>query len=59
MEQLVEARGIRRQVLFYEVLDLLLQAPEPEVLASLNYELDVDQTGNQGTNKAIAYLRGI
>jgi AraC-like DNA-binding protein/mannose-6-phosphate isomerase-like protein (cupin superfamily) len=57
MEALVEARGIRRQSLFYEVLDMLFQAPEPEVLASLNYALDMDETGNCGANKAIAYLR--
>ncbi len=57
MRQLVEARGLKRLALFWEVLDILARAPEPEVLASLSYELDLEDLNQSGLNRAIAYLR--
>lgn len=57
MERLIEAQGLRRLALFWEILDLLANAPDPEVLASLSYELDVSQISESGVNRAIAYLR--
>ena len=38
-------------------LDILARAPEPEVLASLSYELDLAELNESGVNRAIAYLR--
>ncbi|MCA1283976.1 AraC family transcriptional regulator [Salipiger bermudensis] len=57
MTELFEARGLRRLALFWEILDQLANAPEPEVLASLSYELDLDALKDVGVNKAIAHLR--
>ncbi|MBT9385045.1 AraC family transcriptional regulator [Pseudooceanicola sp. CBS1P-1] len=57
MRALVEARGLKRLALFWEVLDILSQAPDPEVLASLSYELDLQELHESGVNRAIAYLR--
>lgn len=57
MMALIEAQGLRRLTLFWELLELLVSAPEPEVLASLSYELDIDSLGACGVNRAIAHLR--
>ena len=57
MRELFEATGLRRLSLFWEVLDVLANAPEPEVLASLSYELDLEALSESGVNRAIAYLR--
>lgn len=57
MMELFEARGLRRLALFWSILDVLACAPEPEVLASLSYELDLESLQENGVNKAIAYLR--
>ncbi|MBY6006161.1 AraC family transcriptional regulator [Salipiger bermudensis] len=57
MTELFEARGLRRLALFWDILDQLATAPEPEVLASLSYELDLDALKDVGVNKAIAHLR--
>lgn len=57
MERLIEAQGMARLALFWEVLDLLVQAPEPEVLASFSYELDLESFDNGGINRTLAYLR--
>lgn len=57
MERLIEARGLKRLALFWNVLDVLASAPEPEVLASLSYELDLADINACGVNRAIAYLR--
>lgn len=51
------AQGMTRIALFWEILDLLVNAPEPEVLASLSYELDVRRFNPCGINRALAYLR--
>ncbi|MDR6434519.1 AraC family transcriptional regulator [Brucella pseudogrignonensis] len=57
MERLIVAQGMTRIALFWEILDLLVNAPEPEVLASLSYELDVRRFNPCGINRALAYLR--
>ena len=57
MVDLIEATGLRRLSLFWQVLDILARAPEPEVLASLSYELDLAELNESGVNRAIAYLR--
>jgi len=57
MERLIDAQGLMRLALFCEILDILVRAPEPEVLASLSYELDLAEINEGGINRAIAYLR--
>lgn len=57
MERAIEARGLARLSLFYQILDVLANATEPEVLASLSYELDLSNINESGINRAIAYLR--
>ncbi|TMV78211.1 helix-turn-helix domain-containing protein [Thioclava sp. BHET1] len=57
MERLIETKGLRRLALFWDILDLLANAPEPEVLASLSYELDLTAINAGGINRAIAHLR--
>jgi AraC-like DNA-binding protein len=56
MEQLIEAQGLRRIALFWDILDRLSQGHH-EVLASLSFELDLARTDDSGINRAIAYLR--
>ncbi|WFR99037.1 AraC family transcriptional regulator [Rhizobium tumorigenes] len=57
MEHLIEAQGMKRLALFWEILDILARASEPEVLASLSYELDLPSINDCGINRAIAHLR--
>ncbi|RCW84815.1 AraC family transcriptional regulator [Paracoccus lutimaris] len=57
MERLVEAHGLLRLALFWEILDLLVNAPEYEVLASLSFELDLTRIGDSGINRALSHLR--
>lgn len=57
VERLIETRGLKRFALFLEILDLLAKAPEPEVLASLSYKLDLSSIDECGVNRAIAHLR--
>ncbi|WP_337269475.1 AraC family transcriptional regulator [Oryzifoliimicrobium ureilyticus] len=57
MERLIDAHGLVRLAIFCEILDVLVRAPEPEVLASLSYELDLSHINDVGVNRAIAYLR--
>ena len=57
MERLVEAQGLLRLALFWEILDLLVNAPEYEVLASLSFELDLTRIGDSGINRALSHLR--
>ena len=51
MLALMDARGLKRLALFWEILDVLANAPEPEVLASLSYELDLSTLGNSGVQQ--------
>lgn len=57
IERLIEAQGIKRLALFWEILDLLVNAPDYEVLASLSFELDLTGIGDSGINRALSYLR--
>lgn len=57
MERLIEAQGLRRLAIFWEILDILACAPAPEVLASLSYELDLGGVHHGGINRALSYLR--
>jgi AraC-like DNA-binding protein len=57
MIALIEAQGIARLALFWRILHILSTAPEPEVLASLSYELDLTEINESGINRSIAYLR--
>ena len=56
-ERLIQARGIMRLSLFWEILDILTKAPRPEALASLSYQLDLSDINESGINRAIAHLR--
>ncbi|EPR15621.1 AraC family transcriptional regulator [Agrobacterium sp. TS43] len=55
--RLIEAQGLTRLALFWEILDLLVNAPSSEVLASLSYELDLTGIGDSGINRALSHLR--
>lgn len=57
MQRLIDQRGLKRLALFWDILDVLANAPEPEVLASLSYKLDLSDVQGSGLNRAIAYLR--
>ncbi|NWJ25580.1 AraC family transcriptional regulator [Rhizobium sp. RM] len=57
MERLLEAQGMARLALFWEILDLLVNAPHYEVLASLSFELDLTGIGDSGINRALSHLR--
>ncbi len=56
MRRLVEAQGLRRLSLFWEILELLV-AGEHEVLASLSFEPSLSRTEDSGINRALAHLR--
>ena len=56
MRQLVDAQGLRRMALFWEILGQLA-AGEHEVLASLSFEPNLSRTKDSGINRAIAHLR--
>jgi AraC-like DNA-binding protein len=56
-EQVIDARGIRRLALFWEILDVLAGARDHDVLASLSFELDLGKISDRGINRALAYLR--
>lgn len=57
VERLIEAQGIRRLALFWEILDILAEARDYEVLASLSFELDLSKINDSGINRALTYLR--
>lgn len=57
VERLIEAQGLRRLALFWEILDLLAAARDYEVLASLSFELDLSKINDSGINRALTYLR--
>lgn len=57
VERLIESQGMMRLATFWEILEVLATAPEPEVLASLSYELDLSDINQGGINQAIAHLR--
>lgn len=57
MEKLIEARGLSRLALFFEILDRLLNAPKQQILASLSFVLDLERAEESDMNRAIAHLR--
>ncbi len=57
MGELVEARGVKRMALFCEIADRLITAPEPQILASLSFQLNMAAPDDSGINRAIVYLR--
>lgn len=57
MHAVIESRGLRRLGLFFQILDLLVRAPQPQVLASLSFVLDMERAEETGINRAIAHLR--
>lgn len=57
IERLTEARGVKRLALFFEILDILVNAPEPQLLASLSYKFSLSEFDDSGINRAIAHLQ--
>ena len=57
MRKLIEARGVRRLGLFFQILDLLTTAPASQTLASLSFVLDLQRAKQSDMNRAIAHLR--
>ncbi len=57
IEQLIEAQGIRRLSLFFDILDQMVNAADYEVLASLSFDLDLAGAGDSGINRALSHLR--
>eukprot|EP00873_Tetraselmis_striata_P031765 jgi/Tetstr1/452029/TSEL_039065.t1 len=57
MERLTEARGVLRLGLFFEILDILVNAPNAQTLASMSLLLDMERAEESDMNRAIAYLR--
>ncbi len=57
LSELIEARGLRRLALFFDILDILVCAPKPQILASLSFVMDMERAEECGVNRAIAHLR--
>ncbi|MBZ4690565.1 MAG: helix-turn-helix protein [Cereibacter sp.] len=57
MSLLIEARGVRRLGLFFQILDLLANAPKSQTLASLSFVLDLQRSGDSDMNRALGHLR--
>ena len=57
MEQMIDARGLQRLILFWQILQILSQAREPRILSSLSFQLDLEKANAGGVNRAIAHLR--
>ncbi|WFE75848.1 AraC family transcriptional regulator [Roseinatronobacter sp. S2] len=57
MARLIDARGVLRLALFFEILDALLHASQTQTLASLNFMLDMEKAEESEMNRVIAYLR--
>ncbi len=56
IEKLLEAQGLKRLALFWDILALLVDA-DYEVLASLSFQLDLTGTEDSGINRALSHLR--
>lgn len=56
IERLIEAQGMSRLALFWQILGHLAEG-QHEVLASLSFELDLSQFNDSGINRAIAHLK--
>lgn len=57
MNRLLNARGVLRLGLFFEILDRMLQASSMQTLASLNFMLGMEKDEESEMNKVIAHLR--
>ena len=57
MSLLIEARGVRRLGLFFQILDLLANVPKSQTLASLSFVLDLQRSGDSDMNRALGHLR--
>ncbi|MDF3608314.1 AraC family transcriptional regulator [Paracoccus sp. DMF-8] len=57
MDRLIEAQGMKRLALFWDILDVLANAGDYEVLASLSFDLDLTRVHDGGINRALTYLR--
>ncbi|MBO9455014.1 AraC family transcriptional regulator [Paracoccus sp. R12_1] len=57
IRRLIDARGTRRLGLFFEILDLMVNAPQAQTLASLSFVLDLEKAEESDMNRAIAHLR--
>lgn len=57
MKRLIEARGLLRLALYFEILDALVNAPRPQALCSLNFLIDMETEGDSDMNRVIAHLR--
>ncbi|MEE2861149.1 MAG: AraC family transcriptional regulator [Pseudomonadota bacterium] len=54
---LIESRGVQRLGLFFQILDLLANAPRSQTLASLSFVLDLERAEESDMNRAIGHLR--
>ncbi|AMY69391.1 AraC family transcriptional regulator [Frigidibacter mobilis] len=57
MRALIEARGVLRLGLFFQILDLLANAPKSQTLASLSFVMDMERAEESDMNRAIGHLR--
>ena len=57
MRRLLNARGVLRLGLFFEILDTLLKASSVQTLSSLSYMLNLEKQEESEMNRVIAYLR--
>lgn len=57
MLELIEARGVRRLGLFFQILDHLLVATGSQALASLSFLMDMARVEDNLMNRAIGHLR--
>ncbi|MEQ5868926.1 AraC family transcriptional regulator [Sagittula sp. NFXS13] len=57
MARLIGARGTLRLALFFEILDILLQAKKTQTLSSLSFMLDMAKAEESDMNRVIAHLR--
>ncbi|MDT0682997.1 AraC family transcriptional regulator [Roseicyclus sp. F158] len=57
MRRVIDARGVLRLALYFEILDVLLNAPRVQTLCSLNFMLDMEKSEESAMNRVIAHLR--
>ncbi|MBU2867759.1 helix-turn-helix domain-containing protein [Pacificibacter marinus] len=57
MRRLLNARGVLRLGLFFEILDRLLKASNIQTLSSLSYMLNLEKQEESEMNRVIAHLR--
>jgi transcriptional regulator GlxA family with amidase domain len=57
MRRIIDARGVLRLALFFEILDKLLNASRTQTLCSLNFMLGMEKAEESEMNRVIAHLR--